>query len=100
MSPARVVSISSLRRSPLPTQQTHPVQSVASGWIDTPLLAPLKNDPAGAQSILDRRTLGRFGQPVELASVIPFLASDAASWVTGMTMPVGGYSALPDVVAV
>lgn len=68
------------------------VNAVAPGWIDTPLLAPFKNDPAVAKPILDRTPLGRFGQPRELASVIAFLASDAASWVTGMTMPVdGGY---------
>jgi len=34
--------------------------------------------------------LGRFGKPSEIASVIAFLCSDAASWVTGQTLPVDG----------
>lgn len=69
------------------------VNAVAPGWIDTPLLAPFKDVPEVAGPILSRTPFGRFGQPVEIASVIAFLCTDAAAWVTGQTLNVdGGYT--------
>ena len=47
-----------------------------------------------ADKIRDAHQLGRFGKPVEIANVALFLASDEASFVTGVTLPVdGGYTA-------
>lgn len=69
------------------------VNAVAPGWIDTPLLAPFKNVPEVADPILARTPFHRFGRPVEIASVIAFLCSDEATWVTGQTLNVdGGYT--------
>ena len=67
------------------------VNAVAPGWINTPLLAPLK-DAMGAP-ILARTPFARFGEPVEIAQVVAFLASPAASFITGAILPFdGGYS--------
>ena len=68
------------------------VNSVAPGWIDTPLLTPLKNDPVIGERLLSRTPLGRFGDPEEIGRAVAFLASDAASFITGAVLPVdGGY---------
>lgn len=68
------------------------VNGVAPGWIDTPLLAPLKRDPAMSAQILARTPLGRFGGAGEVADAVVYLCSGAASFITGAILPVdGGY---------
>jgi NAD(P)-dependent dehydrogenase (short-subunit alcohol dehydrogenase family) len=63
---------------------------VAPGWIETPLADGL--DARAKERILSRTPLARFGAASEIAAVIVFLASDAASFVTGAVLPVdGGY---------
>ena len=68
------------------------VNSIAPGWIDTPLLTPLKEDAATRDRLLSRTPMARFGDPEEIGQVVAFLASDAASFITGAVLPVdGGY---------
>lgn len=65
---------------------------VALATTRTPTTEPGFNDES-VKRILREYTLRRVGEPVDAANMILFLASDAASWITGQTYPVnGGYS--------
>ncbi len=72
--------------------------SVHPGAIDTPMMdlyvagAPTREEGLAGFGAL--HPLGRVGRPVEVANAIVFLASDAASFITGVELPVdGGFTA-------
>jgi NAD(P)-dependent dehydrogenase (short-subunit alcohol dehydrogenase family) len=68
------------------------VNAVAPGWIATPLTKALQDDPARAGPILARTPLGRWGTPDDVARAAMFLCTPAASFMTGVILPVdGGY---------
>tara|TARA_B100001750_G_scaffold229425_1_gene224804 strand:+ start:289 stop:1035 length:747 start_codon:yes stop_codon:yes gene_type:complete len=64
------------------------VNCVAPGYVETDIVEDL---PVGLkQSIMDRVPVGRFGYPEEIAGMVGFLASEAASYVTGQAIAVDG----------
>lgn len=70
------------------------VNSISPGLIVTPLARErLETNPWFRRSMIEDCPLGRPGQPEEVAEACAFLASDAASFVSGINMPVdGGWS--------
>ena len=77
------------------------VNAVAPGTILTEMAKTIMTDDAVRRMIMSRTPLGRTGDPSEIASVVSFLASDDASYVTGETIIVdGGRLALNYVVPV
>lgn len=66
------------------------VNGISPGYIHTPMTAPLQDDEAKNAWILSRVPLKRWGTPEDMAGLYVFLASDAASYITGQIFPVDG----------
>jgi NAD(P)-dependent dehydrogenase (short-subunit alcohol dehydrogenase family) len=66
------------------------VNAVAPTFINTPGTADALEDAAFRADVLSRIALGRIGEPMEVAGVVVFLASPAASLITGDTILVDG----------
>ena len=69
------------------------VNSVAPTYINTPLTAFAKTNKPMFDAWIDGTPMARMGEPDEIAAVVMFLASDAASLMTGsVVLADGGYS--------
>jgi NAD(P)-dependent dehydrogenase (short-subunit alcohol dehydrogenase family) len=70
------------------------VNSVAPTFLDTPFTVPFFKDPKFKDWVVQRIPLGRIGQLEEVTGAIVFLASPAASLITGTSMVIdGGWTA-------
>jgi NAD(P)-dependent dehydrogenase (short-subunit alcohol dehydrogenase family) len=69
------------------------VNAVAPGVIDTDISNFTKTE-AGREIALGMQALKRIGKPEDVADVVAFVASDAARWITGASIPVDGGSKL------
>ena len=67
---------------------------MAIAGINTPSIrAPRTADPEATKKMMEHYVIRRLGEPDDIATMVLILCSDAASWVTGQTVPVnGGYS--------
>ncbi|MGB0122279.1 MAG: SDR family oxidoreductase, partial [Silvibacterium sp.] len=69
------------------------VNAVAPGVIDTDMSNFTKTE-TGREVALGMQALKRIGKPEDVADVVAFMASDAARWITGASIPVDGGSKL------
>ena len=70
------------------------VNAVCPGYIHTPMTAQISDIEGGEAFIASLHPMGRMGEPQEIAAAAAFLASDDASFVNGVALPVdGGYTA-------
>jgi NAD(P)-dependent dehydrogenase (short-subunit alcohol dehydrogenase family) len=70
------------------------VNALCPGWIDTPLIGPLKMAPELIDWAVHGTPMDRLGQPEEIAKAALFLASDDASFVTATYLVIdGGWTA-------
>jgi NAD(P)-dependent dehydrogenase (short-subunit alcohol dehydrogenase family) len=68
------------------------VNAVAPGWFESPLAAGFMADEALSRAIVEHTAAGRWGRSEDIAGAYLFLASPAASYITGSVIAVdGGY---------
>ncbi len=69
------------------------VNAVAPGFVVTQQSARSRTDPAHVAAVNLRTPMGRWGEPVDIAGPVLFLASPAAAFMTGTCLAIdGGYS--------
>lgn len=66
------------------------VNAVMPGIVDTDLATPLTANPEASADYLRCMPVSRIGKPEDVAAIVAFLLSDAASWITGQCIGVDG----------
>jgi len=66
------------------------VNAISPGFIETPMIEPVKSDPKMEKAMIDKIPMQRTGKPEEVANLVLFLASDKSSYMTGSTVVIDG----------
>jgi NAD(P)-dependent dehydrogenase (short-subunit alcohol dehydrogenase family) len=66
------------------------VNAIAPGLVETRFASAIVQNPTLRDHVVKRAPLGRHAQPVEIAGAAVFLASDAASYITGSVLTIDG----------
>lgn len=67
------------------------INAVAPGFIETPMmLTAMNGDPSRRDKAMDRTPMGTWGKPDDIGWATVFLASNAAKFITGVSLPVDG----------
>jgi len=66
------------------------VNAIAPGFVETRLASSVLKNESLLKGVVERTPLGRYGQPDEIAGGALYLASDAASFLTGHTLVIDG----------
>ncbi|KQT10846.1 glucose 1-dehydrogenase [Ramlibacter sp. Leaf400] len=70
------------------------INAVGPAFIHTPMIERLESDPAALAALVAMHPIGRLGRPEEVAALVTWLSSPAASFATGAYYPIdGGYLA-------
>lgn len=94
-SAAKAAVVNLTQTAALELSPTVRVNGVAPGMVRTPLTEMVVANPEWRAAAEAGSPMGRIGSAEEVAEVIAFLCSDAASYITGQTIVVDGGSALP-----
>lgn len=71
------------------------VNAIAPGFIETDMMeSAMSSDPSRMHKALDRTPMGRFGRSEDIGWAAVFLASEAACYITGVSLPVDGGNAI------
>ena len=71
------------------------VNAIAPGWIQTEMTRGLRDDPERTSGIMSRTPMKRWGRPEDVGSLVRWLVSEEADFVTGAIYPIdGGYLAI------
>jgi gluconate 5-dehydrogenase len=67
------------------------VNAIAPGFIETPMmLTAMNGDPSRRDKAMDRTPMGTWGKPDDIGWAAVFLSSEAAKFITGVSLPVDG----------
>jgi 2-deoxy-D-gluconate 3-dehydrogenase len=66
------------------------VNAIAPGWVESEMNSQARQDPSFVKNVVAQIPMGRWGTVEEIANIALFLASDAASFMTGSVVVADG----------